>query len=123
MIRLFQVYYPVRTLILLGGELLLLFASFLTATVIQLGADSEITLRYENGFSKMLVISVFAIFSAYYFDLYSPQNLRSKNETYFRLLMLFGTMCLVLSVVGYAFPEFFLGHGIFTLGMPAGQAR
>jgi sugar transferase (PEP-CTERM system associated) len=117
MIRLFQVYYPVRTLILLGGELLLLFASFLTATVIQLGADSEITLRYENGFSKMLVISVFAIFSAYYFDLYSPQNLRSKNETYFRLLMLFGTMCLVLSVVGYAFPEFFLGHGIFTLGM------
>ena len=117
MIRLFQVYYPVRTLILLGGELLLLFASFLTATVIQLGADSEITLRYEIGFSKMLVISVFAIFSAYYFDLYSPQNLRSKNETYFRLLMLFGTMCLVLSVVGYAFPEFFLGHGIFTLGM------
>src|SRR5205814_1509911 len=50
-------------------------------------------------------------------DLYSPQNLRSKNETYFRLLMLFGTMCLVLSAVGYFFPQFFFGHGIFTLGM------
>ncbi len=117
MIRLFQVYYPVRTLILLGGELILLFVSFLTATVIELGADSELTLRYENGIPKLLIISVFAILSAYYFDLYSPQNLRSKNETYFRLLLLFGTMCFVLSVVGYAFPDFFFGHGIFTLGM------
>ena len=117
MIRLFQVYYPVRTLVLLGGELMLLFASFVAATVIRLGADSELTLRYENGLQKLLIISILAILSAYYFDLYSPQNLRSKNETYFRLLLLFGSMCLVLSAVGYFFPEFFFGHGIFTLGM------
>jgi len=117
MIRLFQIYYPVRTLVLLCGELTLLFASFVAATVIQLGADSELTLRYENGLQKLLVISILAILSAYYFDLYSPQNLRSKNETYFRLLLLFGTMCLVLSAVGYFFPDFFFGHGIFTLGM------
>jgi sugar transferase (PEP-CTERM system associated) len=117
MIRLFQIYYPVRTLVLLCGELTLLFASFVAATVIQLGADSELTLRYENGLQKLLIISILAILSAYYFDLYSPQNLRSKNETYFRLLLLFGTMCLVLSAVGYFFPEFLFGHGIFTLGM------
>ena len=117
MIRLFQVYYPVRTLVLLGGELMLLFASFVAATIIRLGADSELTLRYENGLQKLLIISILAILSAYYFDLYSPQNLRSKNETYFRLLLLFGSMCLVLSAVGYFFPEFFFGHGIFTLGM------
>ena len=41
MIRLFQVYYPVRTLILLGGELILLFASFVVAAFIRLGADSS----------------------------------------------------------------------------------
>lgn len=117
MIRLFQVYYPVRTLVLLGGELLLLFASFIAATVIRLGPDSELTLRYENGLTKLLIVSILAIVSAYYFDLYSPQNLRSKNETYFRLLLLFGTMCLALSAVGYFFPEFFFGRGIFTLGM------
>ncbi|MDT8069747.1 MAG: TIGR03013 family PEP-CTERM/XrtA system glycosyltransferase [Terriglobia bacterium] len=117
MIRLFQVYYPVRTLVLLGGELLLLVASFISATVIRLGPDSELTLRYENGLAKLLIVSILAIISAYYFDLYSPQNLRSKNETYFRLLLLFGTMCLVLSAVGYFFPEFFFGRGIFTLGM------
>ncbi len=120
MIRLFQVYYPVRTLVLLGGELMLLFASFVTATVIRLGPDSELTLRYENGLTKLLIVSILAIVSAYYFDLYSPQNLRSKNETYFRLLLLFGTMCLVLSAVGYLFPEFLFGHGIFTLGMIIG---
>lgn len=117
MIRLFQVYYPIRTLVLLSGELTLLFASFIAATVIQLGPDSELTLRYENGFIKLLIVSILAIVSAYYFDLYSPQNLRSKNETYFRLLLLFGTMCMVLSAVGYLFPEFLFGRGIFTLGM------
>ncbi len=117
MIRLFQVYYPIRTLVLLSGELMLLFASFIAATVIRLGPDSELTLRYENGFIKLLVVSILAIVSAYYFDLYSPQNLRSKNETYFRLLLLFGTMCMVLSAVGYLFPEFLFGRGIFTLGM------
>jgi sugar transferase (PEP-CTERM system associated) len=117
MIRLFQVYYPIRTLVLLSGELTLLFASFIAATVIRLGPDSELTLRYENGLTKLLIVSIMAIVSAYYFDLYSPQNLRSKNETYFRLLLLFGTMCMVLSAVGYLFPEFLFGHGIFTLGM------
>ncbi len=117
MIRLFQIYYPVRTVVLLCGELTLLFLSFVAATLIRLGADSELTLRYENGLQKLLVISILAILSAYYFDLYSPQNLRSKNETYFRLLLLFGTMCIALSAVGYLFPEFFFGHGIFTLGM------
>jgi sugar transferase (PEP-CTERM system associated) len=66
---------------------------------------------------KLLIVSILAIVSAYYFDLYSPQNLRSKNETYFRLLLLFGTMCMVLSAVGYLFPEFLFGRGIFTLGM------
>src|SRR5512135_2504605 len=120
MIRLFQVYYPIRTLVLLSGELMLLFASFIAATVIRLGPDSELTLRYENGFTKLLIVSILAIVSAYYFDLYSPQNLRSKNETYFRLLLLFGTMCLVLSAVGYFFPKFLFGHGIFTLGMIIG---
>ena len=120
MIRLFQVYYPIRTLVLLSGELTLLFASFIAATVIRLGPDSELTLRYENGLTKLLIVSILAIVSAYYFDLYSPQNLRSKNETYFRLLLLFGTMCMALSAVGYLFPEFLFGHGIFTLGMIIG---
>ena len=35
MIRLFNVYYPIRTLVLLGGEALLVWTSFLVATVWQ----------------------------------------------------------------------------------------
>ena len=117
MIRLFQVYYPVRTLILLGGELVLLFASFVAAAFIRLGADSELMLRYENGLTKLLVIALLGILSAYYFDLYSPQNLPSKNETYFRLLMLFGTLSFILSLAEYVVPGVSVGHGVFTLGM------
>ncbi len=117
MIRLFQVYYPVRTLVLLGGELVLLFASFVAAAVIRLGADSELMLRYEGGLVKLLVIALIGILSAYYFDLYSPQNLPSKNETYFRLLMVFGTLSFLLSMAEYLIPGVSVGRGVFTLGM------
>ena len=74
-------------------------------------------LRYENGITKLLVIALLGILSAYYFDLYSPQNLPSKNETYFRLLMLFGTLSFILSVAEYVIPGVSVGRGVFTLGM------
>ena len=45
MIRLFNVYYPVRTLILLAGEALIVWTSFLLGTVVQLRAPAELRAR------------------------------------------------------------------------------
>ncbi len=40
MIRLFNVYYPIRTLLLLVGEALIVWTSFLVATVLASREDS-----------------------------------------------------------------------------------
>ena len=50
MIRLFNVYYPVRTLILLGGEALIVWTSFLLGAWLQFRADSYMVLNYEYGY-------------------------------------------------------------------------
>ena len=49
MVRLFHVYYPVRTLVLLGGEAIVVCLSFLAAAWIEFGSDSYLILNYEGG--------------------------------------------------------------------------
>ena len=63
MIRLFNVYYPTRTLVLLLCEALLVGGSFLLATAFALGQDTYIALIYEFGILKILGITVSLCFS------------------------------------------------------------
>ena len=57
MIRLFHVYYPIRTLILLLGEALIVWTSFLVAAVVVLREDSYLVLMYEGGLIKVSVFT------------------------------------------------------------------
>src|ERR1700731_497090 len=109
MIRLFQVYYPVRTLVLLGGEALVVCLSFLAATLIQFGPDSYLVLNYQEGLYKILAITALVLICSYYFDLYAPKLLGSNGETWFRLLLVLGRSSFLLAGFGYYFPEFMLG--------------
>jgi sugar transferase (PEP-CTERM system associated) len=117
MVRLFRVYYPVRTLVLLGGEALLVYLSFLLATRIQLGPDSYLVLNYENGFYKILAVTFAALLCSYYFDMYDPGSLSSESEVYFRLLLVVGILSLGLAGIGYLFPGFLIGRNVFLLGL------
>src|ERR1035438_5546322 len=87
MIRLFNVYYPTRTLVLLLCEALLVCGSFLVATAYLIGPDTYIALIYENGSMKIAAITVLTLLLSYYFDLYEPQRISGHWEIYFRLLL------------------------------------
>lgn len=117
MIRLFNVYYPLRSVILLGGELLLALASFLLAVVLQWGADSFLVLNYEDGYLKVAFATGLTLTFLYYFDLYDLQRLRSRGEVVFRLLVVIGVLALVLAALGVLFPHFLLGNGVFMVGL------
>ena len=54
MIRLFNVYYPTRTIVLLLCEALIVSGCFLLATVLLLGPDTYLVLNYEYGGLKIL---------------------------------------------------------------------
>jgi len=56
LIRLFNVYYPVRTLILLAGEALIVWTSFVVGTLLTVREDSWLVLNYEYGYYKIGLI-------------------------------------------------------------------
>lgn len=122
MIRLFQVYYPVRTIVLLVGELVILLASFTAAATYLLGPEAEIVLQYENGLVRLCLFAATIVLAAYYLDLYSPQKLTSANETYFRLCMLLGFVSTVMAIGAYFNPDLMLAPGVLTIGLGSASA-
>ena len=117
MIRLFNVYYPVRTLVLLVGEAVIVWTSFLLATRLQFGPDTEIALRFEGGYLKILAVTVIVLVASYLFDLYDPAQFEEKGELYFRLLLVPGLLALLLAVIGYLYPALMLGRNAYLIGL------
>ncbi len=116
MIRLFNVYYPVRTLVLLLCEALLVGGSFLLATACLVGPDSDLALVYENGILKIAGITIFTLLLSYYFDLYEPQRISGRWEIYFRLLLVLSALSFVLAALLYLYPEIEIGPNVLLVG-------
>lgn len=116
MIRLFNVYYPIRTLVLLIGEALIVWTSFLLGAVFELREDSYLVLNYEGGYLKILGVTVLVLLCSHWFDLYDTARLNTKGELYFRLLMVPGVLCFILAAVGYVRPDYLLGNGVGRSG-------
>src|SRR5260370_35215862 len=54
MVRLFNVYYPLRSLVLLCGEAFVICSSFLLSSRIEFGADSYLVLNLEYYYSNVI---------------------------------------------------------------------
>lgn len=117
MIRLFNVYYPSRTLVLLMGEALVVSASFLLAVVLTYQADSYLVLNFQYGYIKIFTVTAVALLCSHWCDLYDPPRLGRSSEVYFRLLLVVSLLSFILAGVGYAFPGFILGKEAFLLGL------
>ena len=117
MIRLFNVYYPVRTLVLLVGEALIVWTSFLLGTFFVWRQDSYLILNYEGGYLKILIVTLLVLLCSHWFDLYDTARLTSRGELFFRLLMVPGLLAFVLAGVSYIRPDFLLGNGSSAIGL------
>ena len=102
MIRLFNVYYPTRMIVLLLCETLIVRGSLLLATTMILGPDTYLVLNYEYGALKIASLTVLTLLCSYYFDLYEPQRISARWEIYFRLLLVLGFLSFLLSAVIFA---------------------
>jgi len=119
MIRLFNAYFPTRTLLLTVTEALLVTLSFVASVVYWAGTttDANIYLLYENGFGRIgLVVAIFVLLM-YYFDLYDSIVLSNRREVVTRLVGVLGCSFVTLSVLYYAFPEIRLVGSTLWLGV------
>ncbi|HEY6301514.1 MAG TPA: TIGR03013 family XrtA/PEP-CTERM system glycosyltransferase [Terriglobales bacterium] len=117
MIRLFNVYYPVRTLVLLIGEALIVWTSFLLGAVLVLREDSYIELHYDAGFYKIFGVTLLVLLCSHWLDLYDTARLNTKGELYFRLLMVPGLLAFILAGVAWVRPNYLLGSGSSAVGL------
>ena len=113
MIRIFNVYYPVRTLILMVGEALIVSTSFLIGVWLVRQQDTYLVLRAEDGIYKILFITVLALLCSHWVDFYDTAPLNSKGgELYFKLLMVPGLLALILSVIAKFAPSYLFGGNL-----------
>jgi sugar transferase (PEP-CTERM system associated) len=119
MIRLFNAYFPTRTLLLTVTEAALVTLGFVLAVEFWAGtaSDASIYLLYENGLGRIgLVVAVFLILM-YYFDLYDSFVLANRREVVTRLVGVLGCAFVALAVLYYVFPEVSLGGSTLWIGV------
>ena len=117
MIRLFNVYFPTRSLVRLLCEALLIGGTLLVAIACLLGPDAYIGLVYQNGLLKVIVITTFTLLLSYYFDLYAPRLIQERWETYFRLLLVLSTLSFILAGLLFLFPDIQIGRNVLAGGV------
>ena len=116
MIRFLNVYYPTRTVILLLCEAAIVSGCFLLATWIMRGPDTYIALQYEHGLLKIAVITIVSLILSYYFDLYEPSIVSGRLQIYFRILLVLGFDCFILSAFLVVDPDVAIGSYVYVLG-------
>lgn len=117
MIRLFNVYYPVRTLILLVGEALIVWVSLLIGTILRYREDSYLVLNFEYGYYKIFIITGAILLFSHWFDLYNPTAFDARGTLNFRLFLVPGIVAIALAIVSYAYPRVLLGNSSLLLGL------
>jgi sugar transferase (PEP-CTERM system associated) len=117
LIRLFNVYYPIRTLVLLIGEALIIWTSFLLGAVFEFRQDSYLVLNFEGGYYKIFAVTALVLLCSHWLDLYDTARLHTKGELYFRLLLVPGVLAFLLAGVAYIRPEYLLGRNSATIGL------
>jgi sugar transferase (PEP-CTERM system associated) len=118
-IRLFNVYYPVRTLVLLVVEALVVGSSFLLATWWLNPETNWILLNVEGGYIKILGVTAIVLLLSHGLDLYDSASLDAKWDQIFRLFMVLGLVAFSLAGVDFIYDHFLPGR-VFLPGVKWG---
>jgi len=101
MIRLFRVFVPVGTLILLLSEIMLIFSAFILATYIILDVDPKIYLLYEGGLISITLVLLSILVGLYLHDLYSEIFVKSRIALLQQLCLVIGIAFLAQGFIAY----------------------
>jgi len=116
-IGVFNVYYPVRSLVLLAVETMVVFTSFLLGMLLAFPDDRYIVLNYQYGYVKVIVATLVVLICSHWFDLYDSSRFEAKGEMYFRLFLVPGLLALLLAGVSWAYPEVLPGNNASLIGL------
>jgi sugar transferase (PEP-CTERM system associated) len=117
MVRLFNVYYPKRTLVLAASEAALVLLALLVPMTVEFMGDLPEMPSFGERFLKLLLAAAVVILCAYYLDLYSPTTLTNPREVWTRAMMSLGASCIVLAAVYALLPTTRLPQNVILPGI------
>jgi sugar transferase (PEP-CTERM system associated) len=118
-IRLFNVYYPVRVLVLLLGEALIVGFSFVLATLWNVESMLQFNnaLFIDGGYLRILGLTGIVLLLSHGFDLYDTSHIGVRLDQAFRILFVLGTVAIVLGIVVRFVPGFLPGNNSAVVGV------
>jgi hypothetical protein len=116
-IRIFNLYVPTRTLVLLAGEIAAICASFALAVFIHFGENTSLVFNNGHAAWKILGVALLALLCSHYLELHDLRALGRSAEIYLRILLLIGTLSLLLAAITFIFPQFLIGRSVFVTGL------
>jgi sugar transferase (PEP-CTERM system associated) len=126
LIRIFKVHYPVRTVVLLAGEALIIGASFILGSLWSAGvlSNPEVgwlqfrnVLFIEGGYIRILGLTGIMLLLWHGFDLYDSALIAVSEWQKSWMLMVLGTMLLGFLAIGQFSPSILPGSGSLALGI------
>jgi sugar transferase (PEP-CTERM system associated) len=115
MFRFFGQYVPLKSLILVATEGVMIVASIWIAGWICLGDVDSLTYDLEVGYSlpiRLGTVVLVCLICFYYNDLYDLQIVSRRAELLIRLVHSLGVATLILALLYYVFPGLMFGRGI-----------
>jgi len=117
MVRLFNVYFPRRTLFLAFADYGLTCIALGIAVLLCLGAEAERALRYGHAALKVGLIGIVCSLCIYYCDAYHTAVVSNPREVPSRLMRGLGLASITLAALYYAFPATEIGRGFAVVGI------
>jgi sugar transferase (PEP-CTERM system associated) len=117
MIRIFKMYIPARTLVLLCGEIATICVSFALAILIRFRGDSADVFGDGRALLRIAAVVVLALLCSHYMELYDLSQQNTLSEIFPRIIMLVGTLSFILAVLTYVFPQLLFGRNVFLTGL------
>jgi lipopolysaccharide/colanic/teichoic acid biosynthesis glycosyltransferase len=115
MIRLFRVFIPARTLVLLISEMLLVAGAFVLACYLVLAVPYDY-LIYEGGLTGIALVTLSILAALYLHDLYSQIQVKSRVVLLQQLCLVMGIAFLFEGLISYLDPFVKLPIAVMLLG-------
>ena len=104
MIRVFQVYFPGRTLLLAASEALVVVLAALPAAFAVSRTDAGDILVYQSELFKLPLAVMVCMACMHYYDLYDSMILFNPGQAAVRVIQVLGSSCVILASLYYIYP-------------------
>jgi FlaA1/EpsC-like NDP-sugar epimerase len=108
---------PIKTLVLLTSESLLIIFGLALATTMRF-ASSRWEYAGANTIARFVIVVLMCGFALYYNDLYDIEVIKSRARLLIGLLQALGVACMGLALLYHLVPGASLGRGIAALAVP-----